>query len=176
MSEACRKAGIPFPDPLVLHEFNEYQGEAVLERSLPGLLETDQTICGLHAAFQSSSDSAGRRATFQKMFEAVISKWVRGEICPLGVETWLEFAPARISGLTKCNLSAGSRRKGRDFHFRGPHRGCHAARSTALTGKNIKRELDVSEFILERIPLFREQALPLSSFESVTRILAIPRC
>jgi broad specificity phosphatase PhoE len=108
MSDSCRKAGIPFPDPQVLRELDEYQGEAVLERSLPGLLETDQTIRGLHAAFQSSSGSAGRRATFQKLFEAVIGKWVGGAISPPGVETWLEFCSRVNSGLTKC-LAAGSR-------------------------------------------------------------------
>jgi broad specificity phosphatase PhoE len=110
VSDACRKAGIPFPDALVLRELDEYQGEAVLERSLPGLLETDQTIRGLHAAFRSSSGSAGKRATFQKLFAAVIGKWVGGVICPPGVETWLEFCCRVNSGLTKC-LPAGSRGK-----------------------------------------------------------------
>ena len=52
--------------------------------------------------------SAERRATFQKLFEAVIGKWVREEICPPGVETWLEFCSRVNSGLTKF-LSAGSR-------------------------------------------------------------------
>jgi len=108
VSDACRKAGIPFPDPLVLPEFDEYHGEAVLERSLPGLLESDQTIRGLHAAFQSSPGLAGRRATFQKLFEAVISKWVRQEISPPSVETWLEFCSRVNSGLAKF-LSVGSR-------------------------------------------------------------------
>jgi len=108
VSDVCRKAGIHFPDPLVLREFDEYQGEAVLERNLPGLLETDQTIRGLHAAFQSSSGSAARRATFQKLFEAVINKWVRQDIGPPGVETWTEFCSRVNSGLTK-SLSAGSR-------------------------------------------------------------------
>jgi len=107
VSETYRQAGIPFPDPLVLHEFDEYQGEAVLERSLPGLLESDQNIRDLHDAFQSSSGSAGKRATFQKLFVAIISKWVREEICPPGVETWLEFCSRVNSGLTKC-LSAGN--------------------------------------------------------------------
>jgi broad specificity phosphatase PhoE len=108
VSDACRKAGIKFPDPLVMREFDEYQGEAVLERSLPGLLETDQTIRGLHAGFQSSSGSVERRVAFQKLFEAVIGKWVREEICPPGVETWLEFCARVNSGLTKF-LSGSSR-------------------------------------------------------------------
>jgi len=98
---AYKKAGIKFPEPLVLQEFDEYQGEAVLERSLPGLLETDQTIRDLHAAFQSSSASAEKRPSFQKLFEAVIGKWVSAEICPPGVETWLEFCSRVNSGLKK---------------------------------------------------------------------------
>lgn len=108
MSEVYEEAGLKFPEPLVLAEFDEYQGEAVLERSLPGLLETDRSIRDLHAAFQPSSGSAGRRATFQKLFEAVIGKWVDGEICPPGVETWLEFCSRVNSGLAKF-LSAGNR-------------------------------------------------------------------
>src|ERR1700758_4459978 len=60
-TDTCRKAGNPFPEPRVLEEFDEYQGEAVLKRSLPGLLETDQNIRDLHSAFQSPSSSAERR-------------------------------------------------------------------------------------------------------------------
>src|SRR5260370_34795516 len=101
VSDACRKAGIRFPDPPVVREFDEYQGEAVLERSLPGLPETDQTIRGLHAGFQSSSGSVERRVSFHKLFDAVIGKWVREEICPPGVETWLEFCSRGNSALTK---------------------------------------------------------------------------
>jgi broad specificity phosphatase PhoE len=108
VSDACRKAGIKFPDPLVMREFDEYQGEAVLERSLPGLLETDQTIRCLHAGFQWSSGSVERRVAFQKLFETVIGKWVREEICPPGVETWLEFCSRVNSGLTRF-LSGSSR-------------------------------------------------------------------
>jgi broad specificity phosphatase PhoE len=108
VSAVYRKAGTPFPDPSVLQEFDEYRGEAVLDRSLPGLLEADQTIRELHSAFQSSTGAAERRTTFQKLFEAIIGKWVREEICPPGVETWLEFCSRVNSGLTKC-LSAGSR-------------------------------------------------------------------
>jgi broad specificity phosphatase PhoE len=108
VSDAYEKNGLKFPEPLVLPEFDEYQGEAVLEQSLPGLIESDQSIRALHAAFKSSSDSAGRRATFQKLFEAVIGKWARGAICPPGVETWLEFCSRVNSGLAKF-LSAGGR-------------------------------------------------------------------
>jgi broad specificity phosphatase PhoE len=106
-SDTCRKAGVTFPEPLVLPEFDEYPGEAVLERSLPGLLETEQSIRDLHSAFQSSSSSTERRATFQKLFGAIISKWVNGKTCPPGVETWLEFCSRVHAGL-KQFLSGGN--------------------------------------------------------------------
>jgi len=108
VSATYDKAGLKFPEPLVLDEFDEYRGEAVLERSLPGLLETDQSIRDFHAMFQSSSGSPGQRATFQKLFEAVIGKWVEGAICPPGVETWLEFCTRVNSGLAMF-LYAGNR-------------------------------------------------------------------
>jgi broad specificity phosphatase PhoE len=108
MSNAYRKAGLEFPEPLILPEFDEYQGEAVLERSLPGLLKNDQGIRDLHAAFQSSSGSTERPSSFQKLFAAVIGKWVSGELPLLDVETWYEFCSRVNLGLAKF-LDAGGR-------------------------------------------------------------------
>lgn len=101
VSDAYHEADVKFPEPLVLPEFDEYQGEAVLERSLPGLVETDRRVRDLHSALQSASDSAGRRAAFQRLFEAVIGKWMCGAICLQGVETWLEFCARVNSGLVR---------------------------------------------------------------------------
>jgi broad specificity phosphatase PhoE len=108
VSDAYARAGLEFPEPLVLPGFDEYQGEAVLQRSLPGLLESEPNIRDLHAAFQSSVGIAKKRAAFQKLFEAVIGQWVRGAIRVPGVETWLEFCSRVNSGLVKF-LSAGGR-------------------------------------------------------------------
>ena len=100
LRDEYRKAGLGFPDPLVMPEFDEYEGEAVLERSLPRLLENDLSVRDLHSAFQSSSGSAQRRATFQKLYEAVIGNWVDDTIPLPGVETWAEFCFRVNSGLT----------------------------------------------------------------------------
>ena len=108
VSEAYRNEGVPFPALRVLPEFDEYHGEAILEKSLPELLETDPRIRDLHAAHDASGDSAGRHATFQTLFEAVISKWACGLICPQGVEPWSEFCSRVDSGLMSF-LSAGGR-------------------------------------------------------------------
>jgi broad specificity phosphatase PhoE len=102
-----RKSALSFPEPLVVPGFDEYQGEAVVERSLPELVKIDQTVRDLHTAFESSSDSARKRVTFQKLFEAVIGKWVDGAVPLPGVETWSEFCSRVNSGLTKFLVSAG---------------------------------------------------------------------
>ena len=161
--DICRKASIPFPKPLVLPEFDEYQGEAVLGQSLPGLLETDQNIRDLHSGFQASSSSAERRAAFQRLFEAVISKWVRGEICPLGVETWLDFCARVSSGLTTF-LSAGNRgERVAIVTSGGPiaiamQRALQLSATTALNVSWMSRNSSWSEFIYSR------ERFTLSSF------------
>jgi broad specificity phosphatase PhoE len=98
---AYRQAGQPFPEPQIIPEFDEYQAEEVLKHTLPRLLETDENIAHLHAAFKSSTASPEQRSTFQKLFEAVISQWVSGKLSPQGVESWQEFRARVNSGLNK---------------------------------------------------------------------------
>jgi broad specificity phosphatase PhoE len=110
VGDAYEKEGLKFPVPLMLPEFDEYQADAALERSLPGLLKSDQSIRDLHAAFQTAG-SAGRRVAFQRLFEAVIGRWVEGAISLPGVETWSEFCIRVDSGLSRIlgNCSRGER-------------------------------------------------------------------
>ena len=101
-----RKSASPFPEPTVLGEFDEYSGEAVLQQALPGLLEHDARIRALHQAFENAKDSADRRRTFQKVFEAVIVKWVTGELPLNAVESWDAFCTRVQRGFSQF-LSAG---------------------------------------------------------------------
>ncbi len=120
VAAAYRRAGLHFPKPQILPEFDEYQGEAVLRRSLPALLEKDQRIRDLHAAFQSSATTAEQRANFQKLFEAVLSDWVRGIITLDGVETWPQFCVRVNSGLVKFLAAGTSRERVAIFTSGGP--------------------------------------------------------
>jgi broad specificity phosphatase PhoE len=165
VSAEYRKAGMQFPGLLELREFDEYQGEAVLERSLPELLESDQNIRDLHSSFQSASGSIERRAASQKLFEAVVGKWVRGTICPPGVETWAEFCTRVNSGITKF-LSAGSRgEKTVIFTSGGPiavamQRALQLSAENALSVSWMSRNSSWSEFLYSR------ERFTLSSFNS----------
>ena len=60
VADAYGDAGLRFPEPVVIQEFDEYQGGAVLEHGLPRLLETNSELRELHRAFQNSSSSDQR--------------------------------------------------------------------------------------------------------------------
>ena len=159
------QAGLAFPEPSVQPEFDEYQGEAVLSSSLPGLLEHDPRVRDLHAAFQFASGSAERRATFQKLFAAVIGMWVNGVITPQGVETWPQFCSRVHSGLA--SFLSGSRRKERVAIFTsgGPiavamQRALQLSPANTLQVSWMSRNSSWSEF------LYDAQRLTLSSFNA----------
>jgi broad specificity phosphatase PhoE len=101
VASAFRRQGAEFPERAVLEEFDEYQGEDVLRKSAPELLETDAGIRDLHRAFQSAVTPEEKRKTFQRMLEAVVTKWVDGEIPLREVEPWAEFCARVNRGLSK---------------------------------------------------------------------------
>jgi broad specificity phosphatase PhoE len=104
VAEAYRNAGLAFPDTVVMSEFDEYQAEAVLRECLPQLLLVNVEIRELRRAYEDSSESAGsddRRKSFQRLFEAVIAKWVAGEVIASGIESWHEFCVRVERGLAQ---------------------------------------------------------------------------
>jgi len=107
VAEACRNAQLSFPEPAVLEEFDEYAGDAVLERSFPQLVTADARIRDAHEAFEHAADASERLKNFQRMFEAVIAKWVEGEISLPDVESWPEFCVRVNRGLSQIVSSGG---------------------------------------------------------------------
>ena len=104
VAEAYRRAGVDFPDSIVMNEFDEYQAEAVLRECLPQLLEVNSEIRELRRAYESSKESGDqgeRRKTFERLFEAVIRKWIAGEVTAAGIESWRDFCERIERGLAQ---------------------------------------------------------------------------
>ena len=104
VAEAYRRAGVDFPETVVMSEFDEYQAEAVMRECLPQLLRRNAAIRELRRAYEESSKSThsdDRRKTFQKLFEAVISKWVAGEVTATGIGPWHDFCLRVDRGLAQ---------------------------------------------------------------------------
>jgi broad specificity phosphatase PhoE len=159
------RAGLQFPEPVVATEFDEYQGDEVLQRSLPYLLESSDKIRELHGAFEKSDGSHERFKTFQKMFEAVIGMWVDGKISSDGVESWTEFSVRVNQGLTRF-LSAGGHGERVVIFTSGGPIALAVQRALQLTPQNtlqvswMSQNCSVSEF------LFSKGRFTLSTFNS----------
>jgi broad specificity phosphatase PhoE len=164
-----RKKNLDFPDLLVMPQFDEYQGEAVLESSLSALLESDRAISALHDAFQASTDPQSRRRTFQKLFEAVIGKWADGKIPSNSVEPWRDFCTRVKSGLDQV-LGAGAQNERVAIFTSGGPIGLAVQRALDLSAQNALRvswmaqNSSFSEF------LYSSDRFTLSSFNSVPHL------
>jgi broad specificity phosphatase PhoE len=111
VGEAYKSAGLPWPEPIVLQEFDEFQAEAVLERTLPELIESDSEIRRMHQAFKDSQTRPEQFKTFQQIFEVVIGRWADGKMPLEGIEPWADFSARVQRGLAKfpANGSHGQR-------------------------------------------------------------------
>ena len=108
VADAFRAEGLPFPEPVVLQEFDEYQGEAVLAISMPQLIRSSDEIRAMHRAFVEAPDSEARTRAFQIMFQTIITRWVAGQIPVSGAESWADFTARVNRGLARF-LSQGKR-------------------------------------------------------------------
>ena len=163
--EAYRKIGLGFAEPVVLREFDEFQGDAVLALSLPQLRAQNRKIRELHDAMQSSSNETEKRASFQRMFEAVISMWVNGEIAPQNVESWQEFCARVNRGLTAFLAKSSKGEVVVIFSSGGPlgvavRRALHLSAENTLGVAWMSRNCSFSEF------LFSSDRFSLSSFNT----------
>jgi broad specificity phosphatase PhoE len=163
--DTCVHAGLQFPEPVVVPEFDEYQGDEVLQRSLPRLLESSDRIRELHKAFEKSDGSYEKFKTFQKMFEAVISMWVDGKISPDGVESWTEFSIRVNQGLTHILSACGQGERVVVFTSGGPialamQRALQLTPQKTLQVSWMSQNCSVSEF------LFSKDRFTLSTFNS----------
>jgi len=163
VAEAYRKARRPFPARVIVAEFNEFQGEAVLSQSLPQLLANNARVRELNDALQGSNNHAAKRANFQRLFEAVISMWVNGEIALPDVESWPEFCERVNRGLSAFLAKSKKGETAAIFTSSGPvsvavQRALHLSAPDALRIAWMPRNCSFSEF------LFSGDRFALSSF------------
>jgi len=165
VADAYRKIGFAFPEPVTLAEFHEFQGEALLSGSLPQLLAQDKVVRDLHEAVQASGNEIEKRTAFQRLFEAVVSRWVNGEITPPNVEPWLDFCARVNRGLQGLLPDSGKGANLAVFTSGGPigvavQHALHLSPQDTLQILWMSRNCSWSEF------LFSRDRFTLSSFNS----------
>jgi broad specificity phosphatase PhoE len=165
VGEVYHTFGVSFPEPLVMQEFDEYQGEAVIEKSLPDLLKKDGKIQKLYDTFRSSPGPRERHRNFQKLFEVVICQWVKGDLSVPGVETWPEFCSRVNRGISRFISQAGHGEQAVIFTSGGPiavamQRALHLSQQDTLGVTWMSHNCSYSEFIFSR------ERFTLSSFNA----------
>lgn len=120
VGEAYREAGLPWPDPVVVPEFDEFQAEAVIARALPQLVAADERVRELHLAFQDARGTADRFKTFQRVFEVVVGRWARGELPMPDLEAWPDFCSRVQRGLAQLCDNGNRGRRVAVFSSGGP--------------------------------------------------------
>lgn len=163
--EAYLRSGLDSPEAVMMNEFDEFHGEAVLSKSLPQLLSNNPKIRELHNGMQNSRTENEKRANFQRLFEAVISMWAHGEIAPQDVESWQEFCARVNRGLASFLASGQKSEAVAIFTSGGPlsvvvQRALHLSAQDTLRIAWMARNSSFSEF------LFSGDRLTLSSFNS----------
>lgn len=98
--EAYKAAGLPWPEPTVFQDFDEFQAEAVMEHCLPKLVETDSEIRKMNEVFRQAQTRPEQFKTFQGMFEVIIGRWACGKLPLKGIEPWADFTARVQRGLS----------------------------------------------------------------------------
>jgi|ERR1700749_4202679 broad specificity phosphatase PhoE len=164
--EAYKAAGIAWPEPTVLQEFDEFQAEAVIERSLPELIETDADIRTMNLAFKAAQTRPEQFKTFQAMFEVIIGRWADGMLPLDGIEPWEMFCSRVQHGLAELCANEGNGQQIAIFSSGGPvgvamQRALDLSTKSTLKTAWMVRNCSFSEF------LFSPGRFTLSTYNAV---------
>jgi broad specificity phosphatase PhoE len=92
VAETMAAAGCPCPPSTVIDGLNEHSGDKLLSRPhAKEFFERHPELAPLAQSFRESKDPDDVQKSFQKLFEAVVLRWTRGEIAVPEVEMWDEF-------------------------------------------------------------------------------------
>ena len=167
VAEAYRGSGVVFPEMTVMDEFDEYHAEPVMQACLTQLLPRNAEINALHHAYTEAAEPAEQHRTFQKLFEAVITKWVAGEVAADGIPTWDQFCLRVGQGVTQVVRSTPSAASAVVFTSAGPigaamRRALHLSASDTLQLTWMSRNASFSTFLAsgERFTLSAFNAHP----------------
>ncbi len=106
--EAFTGHGLVWPEAQVIPELNEYDADSVVKHFAPQLAARDPQFRLLLEATECGGGLDQNRR-FQKMFEALMNRWITGELDSNEVESWRTFRDRVQRGLRRITSGAGPR-------------------------------------------------------------------
>jgi broad specificity phosphatase PhoE len=110
VAEAYAAAGRPFPTPDIDANWNEYDAGGILGTLLPILTEKDIAVRQLSNEFQAAAGRPDRNRYFQRLFEALMDAWQKGDVTTPGVEPFAVFHERVRNVFRTLTSRSGSRR------------------------------------------------------------------
>jgi broad specificity phosphatase PhoE len=109
VSQAFRRAGLPWPQASRDPGWNEYDASGIMQLGA-AVAQNDAGFAKLVADFQAQREGSDRNRYFQRMFEQLMTRWIAGDVHSEAVESF-EVFHARVSKAFDAVLSGeGSRR------------------------------------------------------------------
>jgi broad specificity phosphatase PhoE len=167
---ACyRQAGLAWPEPVVLEEFDEYDLTGLLHRLAPRLAGQDPTFSDLVEGYRHGNGDGERARSFQRMFEALLVHWLTASSAAPGLESWPAFRDRVRRGLDRIRSRPGSGRRVAVFTSGGVigttvQVALAAPDRTALEVNWRVRNCSLTEFV------FHRDRLTLDSFNNVPHL------
>jgi broad specificity phosphatase PhoE len=106
-----RQAGLPWPEPVVLADLDEYDIAGLVERLAPALARSDRTFAELADAYRGSTGEHERARSFQRVFEALLVHWQTAPAVADAVECWPAFRDRVRRGLEQITGRPGRGRR-----------------------------------------------------------------
>lgn len=106
--ESMVQAGRDWPTAVEIAQLDEHDAFSLVRAATSALTDVPEVVEG-QRALRAATSLAERSGGFQRLFEAVMHRWIAGSFEPEGIETWPEFHQRVNAGLEQI-LASGARR------------------------------------------------------------------
>ena len=120
VGSAYNRAGLPWPEPAILPEFDEYKADEVIRRYLPSLAEKHAHVRMLNHKLVHAKGTPRAAEAAESLFRAVTTMWVRQEFDCGEVESWDRFCWRVKGAFGQVNTHGTKRTKVVVFSSAGP--------------------------------------------------------
>lgn len=95
--EAYSASGRHWPAPVVIEDLDEMRIEPLFREQMPELFERHAHLRALSDALLAAGGDQARARIVGRLFEGVVTMWMKGQIAADGVESWEQFR-SRVQG------------------------------------------------------------------------------
>ena len=118
--EVVKSAGLPWPEPVAIPDFDEFDAFTMMRLVMPLLVAKHQHIRELNADFEANRETVEAGRKLQKLFEAAATQWAIDGIELEQCESWSQFRRRIASAVDQLRSTAAQSSSSVVFTSSGP--------------------------------------------------------